>query len=125
MNVTWVRDRVTLGVLGVNNNPGSWPDGVNSEQEPDLPGVQYGTDPEEVGFLGGVLGTASWRCDRGGDDGMGSTASEANTGREGSGGGSKGVLRTALDDGCSNRRFPSFATIVSSSSSSEEGRSAS
>jgi hypothetical protein len=45
-------------------------------------------DPEATCFLGGVLGTtrdASCRCDWGGADGMGSTISEANMGREGNG----------------------------------------
>lgn len=119
---------MTLGVLGVNNGPGSWLDGVNSEQEPDLLGVRCGADPEETGFLGGVLGTTggvSCWWDWGGDDGMGSTASEANTGREGNGSGSKGVLCATFDDGCSGRGFGSFATVSSSSSEdSLEGRSA-
>lgn len=119
MNATRVRDRVTLGVLGVNNGPGAWPDGVNSEQEPDLLGVRCCGDPEEVGFLGGVLGTmrgASWRYDCGGDDGMGPTVSDANTGREGNGGGGRGALGTTLDGGCTVRNFASFATASSSSS---------
>ena len=128
MNVTRVKVRVTLGVLGVNNGSGSRPDGVNSEQDPDLLGVRCVPDPDEdIGFLGGVLGTrggASWWCDWGGEDGMGSTASEANTGREGSTGCGKGALRPILDDnGCSVRTFTSLTTDSSSSSEdSLEGR---
>jgi hypothetical protein len=118
---------VTLGVLGVNNDPGFWLDGVNSEWEPDLLGVRCSADPEETGFLGGVLGTTggvSFRWDWGGDDGMGSTASEANTGRDGNGG-SNGVPCETFDDRCSVRGFGSFATASSSSSEdSLEGRSA-
>ena len=128
MAVTRVRGRVTLGVLGVNNNPWSLPDGVNSEQEPDLLGVRCGADSGETGFLGGVLGTTGspgCRSDWGGDDGIGSTASEANTGREGGGGSGKGALRATLDDECSVHGFGSFATVSSSSSEdSFEGRSA-
>lgn len=123
VNVTRVRERVAMGVLGVNNDSASWPDGVNSEQEPDLLGVRYSADGGEKGFLGGVLGTeggASCRYDWGGDDGIGSTASEANTGREGNGGGAKGALRGALGDECSVRGVGAFATTSSSSSSSSE-----
>lgn len=119
VNATRVRDGVTLGVLGVNSELAPWPDGVNSEQESDLLGVRQGADPGEAGFLGGVLGTTggeSCRCDRGGDDGMGSTASEANTGREGNGSGGKGAHRATLDDGYGMGGFGSFATASSSSS---------
>ena len=92
---------------------------MNSEQEPDLLGVRCSADPEETGFLGGVLGTtggASCRCDWGGDDGMGSTASEANTGREGNVSGNEGALHATLDDECGVRGFGSFVTASSSSS---------
>lgn len=116
MKAARVSGRVTLGVLGVNNDPGSWPDGVNNEQEPDLLGVRCDPDPEEPGFLGGVLGafgSVNWLCDRGGDDGMGSTASEAKTGRKGG-----GTFRASLDDGCMTGRS-TLSTAVSSSSSDD------
>lgn len=115
MNIVRVRDRVTLGVFGVNNAE-SLPDGVNSEQEPDLLGVRCVPDTDEdTGFLGGVLGTTGgtgWRHDRGGEDGMGSTVSEANTGREGGRGCGMGALLATLDGGGCSMRSPTSFTIV-------------
>lgn len=61
------------------------PDGVNKEPVPgpDFPGVRYVPVPDTTRFLGGVDGGRGYECfDGGGDDWMGSTASEAKTGRE-------------------------------------------
>ena len=100
---------------------------MNSEQEPDLLGVWCDPDPDkEMSFFGGVLGTVGgmgWGCNRGGEDAMGGTASEANTGRAGGGSGT-GAFRAALDDnGSSDRRFVS-AVVSSSSEESLDGPSA-
>lgn len=90
---------------------------MNSEQVPGLPGVRCGAESGETGFLGGVLGGASCRCVCGGEDGMGATASDANTGRAGN----EGAFRATFDDGRCVRGFGSFATASSSSEDSLEG----